>query len=94
MAAHPEFPNGCPWLVEVRSNHPEPDSPADMWITVECGGRVSTVDGYPDGWRCEHGHEHLGIAAEWAIDGAIETLTRGRDLSDDEYRQARGMFRR
>jgi hypothetical protein len=50
----------CPWLVEVPSNHPEPDSEADCWNIVECGAPLFAVDGDLDaGWFCSHGHQHL-----------------------------------
>src|SRR5579875_1983343 len=47
----------CPWLIEVASNHPEPDFPEDLYRIIECGGAL-TVNQYGS-WRCEHGHEHV-----------------------------------
>jgi hypothetical protein len=50
----------CGWLVEVPSGHPEPDSPADCWTTVECGAPEFAIDGDAEaGWFCSAGHEHL-----------------------------------
>jgi hypothetical protein len=63
----------CPWLVEVPSGNPEPDSPSDCWLTVECGAPV-TFDG--DAWSCEAGHGHRGVEAEWAADALRERAER------------------
>jgi hypothetical protein len=48
-------PAGCPWLIEVPSGNPEPDSKADTVKHVECGA-ILRPDG-PDGEVCEAGHQ-------------------------------------
>lgn len=52
----------CKWLVEVPTASlypPEaewyPDSPSDVYTTVECGGDVTYDAG---GWTCSNGHNH------------------------------------
>ena len=50
------FPEGCPWIVLVPSNNPEPTCSADMWRELECGEPVTEL---VDGWLCEGGHEHV-----------------------------------
>lgn len=64
----------CPWLVEVPSGNPEPDSPADCWMVVECGAAVSAV---PFGWECEAGHGHVSqidaaAAGRWDVVAEVE----------------------
>jgi hypothetical protein len=51
--------NTCPWLIEVASGNPEPDSYADTVRIVECGAPV-TVNEYGS-WRCEYGHWHTSV---------------------------------
>lgn len=45
----------CDWMLRVPSGHPEPDSEADCWTYIECGGRQRYIE---DGQRieCEDGH--------------------------------------
>jgi hypothetical protein len=45
----------CPWLIEVPSGNPEPDSPSDTIKHVACGALLRP-DG-PDGSVCEAGHQ-------------------------------------
>lgn len=33
-------PTGCAWLVRKASGNPEPDSPEDCYVVVECGEPV------------------------------------------------------
>lgn len=49
----------CTWLIQVASNNPEPDFPEDLWMTVECGGKL-TFNEYGS-WTCEFGHEHVSF---------------------------------
>jgi hypothetical protein len=58
--ASPPADEGCPWLIEVASNNPEPDFPEDLYRIVECGGAV-TVNEHGS-WRCEYGHEHVSFS--------------------------------
>jgi hypothetical protein len=54
----------CPWFVQVPSHHPEPDSEADCWLTVDCGAPLFAIDGDIDaGWHCAHGHRHLAYGS-------------------------------
>lgn len=45
----------CPWLIEVASGNPEPDSYADTVMTIECGSPLYKVN---DARRlvCKSGH--------------------------------------
>lgn len=76
-AADTETGNGCTWLIEVPSGHPEPDSPADMTAIVECGGLVTFR---ADGWDCEHGHSHdtYGSPAQLAAEATEAVMEAGR----------------
>jgi hypothetical protein len=48
---------GCHWLIQVPSGHPEPDFPEDLWTEVECGAELE-INEYGS-WRCAAGHEHV-----------------------------------
>jgi hypothetical protein len=82
----------CNWLVRVLSNNPEPDSIDDMYLYVDCGARVRSLDGSLDHLSCDAGHtrhsygtlenERDNIAAE------IETL-RDEGFHADAARMAR-----
>lgn len=94
---HPDFIlHGCGWLIEVATNHPEPDSPSDCYDIVPCGAPVFTIPGNPSGWRCAEGHQYRGIEVEWAIDAAVEMLERahGRDADPAETAQLRDLVTR
>lgn len=55
----------CPWIVQVPSGNPEPDSPADLWKEVECGAPITpTHNG--QGWECDAGHSHVPLEIAWA----------------------------
>jgi hypothetical protein len=64
----------CPWLVQVPSNHPEPDSEADCWVTRDCGAPAFAIDGDADaGWRCSNGHHHYTYGSpRWAAEDQAE----------------------
>lgn len=89
----------CPWLVQVPSGHPEPDSEADCWLTIPCGAPAFAIDGDADaGWRCSNGHHHFtyGSArqrAEEQAEAAVEYAASydpniARRLDDGESWQA------
>jgi hypothetical protein len=40
LAPQPEA-DTCSWLIEVASNHPEPDFPEDLYRIVECGAALT-----------------------------------------------------
>jgi hypothetical protein len=78
----------CTWLVEVPTASlypPEaewyPDSPSDVYTTVECGAKV-TFD--PGGFTCENGHDHRTYGgpdhAEYYDDDELDGM-RGRGAS-------------
>jgi hypothetical protein len=48
---------GCHWLIQVPSGHPEPDFPEDLWTEVECGAELE-INKYGS-WRCAAGHEYV-----------------------------------
>ena len=58
----------CPWPIQVASGNPEPDSPEDCWVEVECGAPLH--DDPPDGQRCEAGHEFGNLQRRWAPGGS------------------------
>lgn len=73
----------CGWLVPTPAF--EDFGPGER----ECGAPVETLG--DSAWRCEDGHEHLGIVVEWAIDGqvALAESICGREFDDNERGQLR-----
>ena len=59
MTATNEETLPCTWLVETYNEWSEGEV-----VVVECGAHVTLLGG--GGYRCDNGHEHLGIEAELA----------------------------
>jgi hypothetical protein len=73
----------CPWLVQVPSNNPEPDSPADLYMIVPCDAPLYAPEGNLDRTVCSNGHEHLayGSVAQRAQE-AMEALLEAAASTD------------
>lgn len=79
-----EFPQGCTWLVQVPSGHPEPDFPSDCWLEVPCGAPVKTN---PFGsFACEGGHRHVSFADPTRGEFELELLAE--EEKADQFRAA------
>jgi len=52
-------PFTCDWLVRVATNNPEPDFPSDLYREVDCGATFRVHPEFPDGFRCDAGHERV-----------------------------------
>jgi hypothetical protein len=70
-ATHGKAIGTCSWWVEIPTaslHSPEeewyPDSPADVYTTVDCGAPMHALNGSLDeGWTCRAGHEHLAYGS-------------------------------
>ena len=56
----------CPWLIEVASGNPEPDSYADTVMLVECELPLADGGYGDDTLVCEAGHEFGGMQRRYA----------------------------